>query len=37
MRAQTLSYSHAKDLPSAITPSDQQSIQSYSLTVFENA
>lgn len=37
IRAQTLSYSHARDLPSAITPSDQQSIQSYSLTVFEHA
>ena len=37
IRAQTLTYSHAKDLPSAITPSDQQSIQSYSFTVFENA
>lgn len=37
IRAQVLSYSHAQDLPSAITPSDQQSIQSYSFTVFKNA
>lgn len=35
--AQALSYSHAPDLPSTLSPSEKQSIQSYSLTVFKNA
>ena len=35
--AQAFSYSHAPDLPSTLSPSEKQSIQSYSLTVFKNA
>ncbi|HAD90629.1 MAG TPA: ABC transporter substrate-binding protein, partial [Alteromonas macleodii] len=35
--AQALSCSHAPDLPSTLSPSEKQSIQSYSLTVFKNA